>query len=115
MNSPSADIVNKPNIPMCILSYFGIFSLIPYFTQREDLFVQWHAKQGLLIAAFSIVTYFVLFVLSMLPGIGIVAAIANMLFGLIVIGVSIFCIIQACSGNRWPVPGIGRFVSKVPA
>jgi len=99
---------------MCVLSYLGILSLIPYFVQREDAYIQWHAKQGILITAVSIVVYFVLFILSMMPGIGMLAAVANMLFALCVLGVSIYCIIQACSGNRWSVPVIGSWIGKVP-
>lgn len=115
MNQVANETANKPNVPMCVLSYLGIFSLIPYFVQRDDSFVQWHAKQGILIAAFSIVTYIVLFVLSMVPGIGMIASIANVLFALCVIRVSVMCMIQACGGNRWAVPVLGGFVSKVPA
>ena len=105
---------NNPNIGMCILSYLGIFSLIPYFVKKDDPFISWHAKQGLLIMAVSIVTYFLLFVLSMVPMVGTIASILNLLFGLTVIGVSIYCIVQACGGKRWAVPVLSQFLGKVP-
>ena len=105
---------NNPNIGMCILSYLGLFSLIPYFVKKDDPFIAWHAKQGLLITAVSIVAYFLLFVLSMVPVIGPLASILNMLFALTVIGVSIFCIVQACGGKRWAVPVLSQFLGKVP-
>lgn len=103
---------NSPNTLMCILSYFGILALIPYFGKKEDAYIQWHAKQGLLVAAGSIVISFVLAVLSMVPGIGIVASLASMLFSLLVIALSVFCMVQACNGRKWTVPGIGGFLGS---
>lgn len=114
MNS-TTERVNNPNILMCVLSYLGLLSLIPYFVKKDDAFVHWHAKQGIVITAFSILVYFALYILMMVPGIAIVAALANMLFALCVFVVSIICIVQACSGNRWSVPFLGNFVSKVPS
>ena len=99
---------------MCILSYLGLFSLIPYFAKKDDAFISWHAKQGLLIAAVSIVTYVVLFVLSMIPFVGTIAIVLNMLFGLCVIAVSVFCIVQACGGKRWAVPFLSQFLGEIP-
>jgi uncharacterized membrane protein len=106
--------ISPPNIGMCVLSYLGLFSLIPYFVKKDDPFISWHAKQGLLIATVSIVTYFLLFVLSMIPFIGTIAMILNMLFGLTVLAVSLMCIVQACGGKRWAVPVLSQFLGEVP-
>ena len=35
---------------MLFLCYFGIFALIPLLTKKEDREVQWHAKNGLVLA-----------------------------------------------------------------
>lgn len=110
----SANQPSNPNVLMCILSYFGLFSLIPYFVKKDDPFISWHAKQGLLITAICFVAYFVFFVLSLLPMIGPIALILNMLFGLSVFGVSIYCIVQACSGKRWAVPFLSPFLGAIP-
>ena len=106
--------VSNPNIGMCVLSYLGLFSLIPYFVKKDDPFIYWHAKQGLLITAVSIVTYFLLFVLSMVPFVGTIAMVLNMLFGLTVLAVSLICIVQACGGKRWAVPVLSQFIGEVP-
>lgn len=110
MNQPNA----KPDVIMCILSYFGLFALIPYFLKRHDPHIAWHAKQGLLITAVAIAVYFALFVLSMLPGIGIIAQMLNMVVGLGIIGICVYCIVQACSGHRWGVPVLSSFIERVP-
>ncbi len=100
------------NILMCVLSYFGIFALIPYFTQKDDAFINWHARQGLLITAAAIVISFILGVLSLVPAVGVVASILSMLFSVGVIVLSVFCIIQACNGRKWAVPGVAAFLGK---
>ncbi len=114
MSATTTTKINNPNIGMCILSYLGLFSLIPYIMKKDDPFISWHAKQGLLIAAVSIVTYFLLFVLSMVPLVGTIAMLLNALFGLSVLAISVFCIVQACSGKRWAVPVLSQFLGKVP-
>lgn len=97
---------------MCILSYFGIFALIPYFTQKDNAYINWHSRQGLLITAVAIIISFCLGVLSLLPAIGWIAGMASMLFAIGMLGLCVFCMIQACSGNKWAVPGIAAFLDK---
>lgn len=97
---------------MCILSYLGIFALIPYLTQRNNVYINWHSRQGLLITAFAIVISFGLGVLSLVPSVGWIANLASMFFSLAVLGLCVFCMIQACGGKKWPVPGIAAFLDK---
>jgi fumarate reductase subunit D len=100
----------ETNTLMCILSYLGIFALIPYLTQKDDAYINWHARQGLLITAFAIVTSFGLGVLSLLPAIGWIASMISMLFSFAVLGLCVYCMIQACGGKKWRVPGIAVFL-----
>ena len=94
----------KPELLMCILSYFGIFALIPYFVRKNDDYIQWHAKQGLVLAACMIVISVILSVLSMMPAVGFIASLASGLVGLASLGLSIFCMIQAIGGKQWRIP-----------
>lgn len=103
---------NGSNTLMCILSYLGIFALIPYFTQKDDAFINWHSRQGLLITAVAIVISFGLGVLSLLPAVGVVASILSGLFSVGVLILCVFCIIQACNGRKWAVPGVAAFLDK---
>jgi uncharacterized membrane protein len=94
------------NTLMCILSYFGIFALIPYFTQKGNAYINWHSRQGLLITAIAIVVSFALGVFSLMPVVGWIAGMASMLFSVGFIGLCVFCMIQACGGKKWAVPGL---------
>ncbi len=100
------------NTLMCILSYLGIFALIPYLTQKDNAYINWHSRQGLLITAIAIVVSFGLAVLTLVPAVGWIAGMASMLFSLVVFGLCVFCMIQACNGKKWAVPGIAAFLEK---
>lgn len=112
--SPQAGSEQKPDVLMCILSYLGLFSLIPFFVKKDDPYISWHARQGVLLAIASFVIYAVLFVLSMLPGLGMILMPVVAVFGLGVLGLSIWCMIQACQGKRWPIPVLSQFTGKMP-
>ena len=43
---------------MAILSYFGILVLIPYFSEKNNSFVVFHAKQGLNLFILEIIVAF---------------------------------------------------------
>jgi uncharacterized membrane protein len=45
----------QPNL-IAIFSYFGLLFLIPLLTNKNDDFVQFHAKQGLVLFAFEALT-----------------------------------------------------------
>lgn len=103
---------NDSNTVMCVLSYLGIFALIPYFAKKDDAFINWHSRQGLLITAAAIVISFALGVLSLVPAVGFIASMLSGLFSLAVLILCVYCIIQACNGRKWLVPGVGVFMEK---
>lgn len=105
---------DKPqNILMCILSYLGVFALIPYFTQKDDSFITWHSRQGLVITVIAIVVSFLLSALTFVPGIGWLASLVSMLFSLAILLLCVFCMVQACNGRKWVVPGLQPFIGKM--
>ncbi len=106
----STQTSQSSNTLMCILSYLGIFAFIPYFTHKDDAFINWHSRQGLFLTALAIVISVGLSVLSMVPMVGWVASLASMLFSLGFLGLCVFCMIQACNGKRWPVPGFAALL-----
>lgn len=110
----SAAATTKPDTVMCILSYLGIFSLIPFFAKKDDPYISWHARQGVLLAVVSFAIYAVLFVVTLIPVLGLLMLPVFAVFGLGVLGLSIWCMVQACKGNRWPIPVLSNFVGRVP-
>lgn len=88
---------------MAAISYLGILVLVPLLVKRDDAFVLYHAKQGLII--------FIGYILS-----SIVARfmpLAGNLLWLALIVASIAGFIQALRGKRWKVPGVGDLAEMI--
>ena len=89
-----------------ILSYIGVLCLIPLFTKKDDKFVFFHAKQGLVLFIVEIITYFILTI----PVFGwIIAPIASLIwFALSIVG-----IINVLGGEMKELPILGKFADKI--
>lgn len=86
-----------PSRLMAAVSYVGVLVFVPIFLKREDPFVNFHAKQGLVI--------FVGIVIAAIAARWI-SVIGSLLFVLMLIA-SILGLLQALLGRRWKIPGIG--------
>jgi uncharacterized membrane protein len=95
------------NIGMAVLCYFGILVLIPLLTEaKNDPFVKFHIKQGLVLLIAYVVSGFV----WAIPFIGWVvdSIVWIFLFVCFVMG-----IINASSGKEAPLPLIGQLGEKI--
>ncbi len=115
--SPTTTTDSAPDTLMCVLSYLGIFSLIPFFAKKDDAFVQWHARQGLglLVAAFAI--WVVLFIIQLVLAsisetLAMLFGLVTLLFGLGVLALAIIGIVKAVGGEHGLMPLIGPIVNK---
>lgn len=104
------------------LSYFGIFSLIPFFMYKEKRdnpkkdYVYFHARQGLAIAiaAFCCAIIFMIcaFVLAFIPILGIIIdCILWLGFIAIFFGSSIVGWIKAFKGEKYDIPGFCKIAA----
>jgi uncharacterized membrane protein len=102
-----------------ILSYLGIFCLIPLFAKKDDSEVQWHAKNGTALFLAELAVGIGLFVISMLVrgmmgcALGVILGTLQCLIWLGVIVVSVYCMIQAVNGKRPRLPVITDFAEKL--
>ena len=122
MSAPNPIGSNTPapgqrNTVMLVLSYFGILALIPFFTQKDDPEVQWHARNGLALAAvevgFSIVANILIRVLASI--VGALAGLLGLLVGLVNLGflvVAILAILKALKGERMRIPVVTDLAEK---
>ena len=104
---------------MGILSYLSILCLIPLFTKKDDDFVYFHAKQGLVLFGFEIVVYVIYrIIVGMLIG-SIVGwgmlSIWSLIFlvdlGLLVL--AIMGIINVVQNKKKELPLIGKFARNL--
>ncbi|OGY50518.1 MAG: hypothetical protein A3J59_02800 [Candidatus Buchananbacteria bacterium RIFCSPHIGHO2_02_FULL_56_16] len=80
------------------VGYLWILSLIALAARKNNDFIRFHASQGALLFAISVV-------LMLIPGIG-------WFINLLVAIVAIVGIIKALQGERWPVPVVGGMAKQ---
>lgn len=90
------------NKVMAALSYLGVLVFVPLLVKKEDPFVRWHVKQGLVILVGGVIA---LLAVAWVPVIG------NLLFLLLMV-VDIIALVQALLGRRWVIPVIGQLAEK---
>ena len=85
------------------LSYLGILVVVPlFFVDKNDPFVKFHAKQGLVI----LIGYILAVV-----GLGWIPVVGNLVW--LVLGIaSIAGLIQSLQGKWWKIPVVGDIAAK---
>jgi len=91
---------------MGILSYIGVLCLIPLLTKKDNEFVFFHAKQGLVIFIAEVITAFV----AAIPFLGwVIAPLASLLW----IILSIMGIVNVLGDKRKEIPVLGKYAVKI--
>jgi uncharacterized membrane protein len=90
----------KENQLIAALSYIWIVGIFIYLFKKDSPFVQFHAKQSLLLTLLT-------FIFSLLPLIGSVFWIAAVV--LYIVG-----FFQALSGQYWDMPYLSKYAKKIP-
>ncbi|MDD6237126.1 MAG: DUF4870 domain-containing protein [Clostridiales bacterium] len=115
-NQPYPPAPKQQNTVMGVLSYISILCLIPLLTEKNDPFVQYHAKQGLNLFIIEVVVgiiggvltgifNFIPFVGGILSGvIGFVTGVLSLCFFVL----SILGIVNVCNGEMKPLPVIEK-------
>ena len=110
---------------MALLSYIGILALIPYFAEKENKYVRFHAIQGLnllivnlVVSAASFVVAIVATILFIIPIIGwILGFVLYLVIGLVPVGllvISILGVVYSLQGNAKELPIVNqiRFIKE---
>ncbi len=99
-----------------VLSYLGVLALIPFFMEKEDKEVQWHAKHGLvLLGSMFLIAIGMMILQTILGFVGDPGCFGCATFPLLTLGymiVSIVCIVKALNGVRFKIPVVSDFVEK---
>jgi len=96
----------EDNKLMGILSYIGVLCLIPLLTKKDNEFVFFHAKQGLVIFIAEVITAFV----AAIPFLGwVIAPLASLLW----IILSIMGIVNVLGDKRKEIPVLGKYAVKI--
>ena len=112
------DIQN--NKVMAVLSYIGIFVLIPIFAAKNSPYARYHANQGLVLFIVEVIWGIFCSILNLCLGLlrifgllfWIVSAVVNAILGilsLVFLALVIYGIVNAATGKAKPLPVLGRF------
>lgn len=101
-NTPSTI---EHNVLMGILSYISILVLIPLLTEKNDSFVRFHVRQGLVLLVIEAAVW-VLSMFMMWPLFSILR-----LINLACVVLSIIGIVNVINKKETPLPVVGQFAS----
>ena len=85
------------------MAYLMILVVVPWLVRREDPFVNWHIRQGLLAFAGMIIAS----VLAVWW-----ANVGGLLFLLLLIG-NVVALVMALQGRKWRIPLLGQLAGKI--
>jgi hypothetical protein len=103
---------------MIVLAYLWPLALVPFFLEKRDADVQWHARHGLVLMCAELVLAVLFFgaalVLSLAAlWLGSVFVVAAVVLWFVVFAVHALAAIKGLGGSRLIVPGITRHVPAV--
>ncbi|MBI5076795.1 DUF4870 domain-containing protein [Candidatus Falkowbacteria bacterium] len=91
---------------LAAISYLGVLCLIPLFGKKDSAFVEFHAKQGLVLFIIEAAAFFI----NIIPFIG---QAIWFFFGLVFLAVSIFGVSKALKGEYWRMPVLGKYTREI--
>jgi len=99
--------VTKKEKILAAIAYvpFPPLFLVPLLSGRDDTFVEFHGKQGLVV----FLVWFALWILGLIPIIAIVAYIG---FVALVVA-AVVAVVRTCMGKRWEIPLLGGWAKKL--
>ena len=99
---------------MLVLSYAWFLSLIPLFVKKDDRDVQWHAKNGLVMAIAITAVDIIFWILGrFFPVFTCLISFVPCIIFIAYVVVQIIAIMKAVNGQRLRVPMLSDFADKI--
>lgn len=101
------------NTIMGILCYLGPLVLVPYFTDRDTLFVKYHIKQGLVLLAVGFILYLISVAMGMMFFTFFFLRPILVFLNLSILILAIVGIVNVIKGRQVPLPVLGSFAKNI--
>lgn len=88
------------------MSYLGILSLVPLLMSRDDQYVRFHARQGVILWIWEVLAIYTL----VIPGLG--RAFFG-LSGMLCFILSVIGLVSVLTGRAWKLPIIGKWAESI--
>ncbi len=106
-NTPPTSAPSGKNIPMGVLAYIGPLVIVSYITAKDDPFVKFHIKQGLVIFVIEVGVWVLGMIMWQLYPLLSIINLAALVF-------SVLGIINVVKGEEKELPLIGQFSKYFP-
>lgn len=107
--APSPSHAAQKNTLMAVLSYIGPLVIVSYLTAKDDAFVKFHIRQGVVLFVIEIAIS-IISSMFMFGGLYMIAQFANL--GVLIL--SIIGIVNAVQGKEQELPLVGHLAVHVP-
>ncbi|MEO5332455.1 MAG: hypothetical protein H7839_10560 [Magnetococcus sp. YQC-5] len=91
---------------MALLSYLGVLSLVPLIVNRNDPYVRFHARQGVILWMWEVIAIYTL----LMPGLG------KLFFrfsSITCLALSLVGVLSVILGRAWKMPVIGKWAENL--
>jgi fumarate reductase subunit D len=99
------ETVREQDKVQLVLAYLAPLSLIPLLTVKDSDFVQWHAKNGLVLGLGGVIA------IALLSAIPLVKILVCLAWPALIV-VDIVAMVKALGGFRWRIPGATDIAEK---
>ena len=111
---PPAGASGSRDTAMLVLSYLWFLSIIPLVTKKEDREVQWHAKNGLILAIVYTAIEVIFYIIGQFfPLIGCLTLWVPCVVFIGYVILVVMAIVKATSGQRLRVPMLSDYADKM--
>lgn len=91
---------------LAMMSYLGVLSLVPLLISRRGSYIQFHARQGVVLWIWEMVALYTL----LLPVMGTFFFQVSIIACLML---SVTGLVSVLLGRAWPLPLLGRFAARL--
>ena len=98
----------EDNKIISLFAYIGILFLIPLLAAKQSRFARYHVNQGLVLFIFEIAITFPLYLLSLIPTVGIIFSITGYVFDALFVVLMVLGIVNSVQGKAKELPLIGK-------
>ena len=118
--TPAGGVPSSNRTVMIIQSYLWVLALIPFFLEKNDREVQWHAKHGIVLMIAELILGVALGIVNSVatgvPFLGCLAALIALLVGFVVwvavILVHVLAAVKGVNGQRFLVPYVSQYADR---
>jgi len=103
---------------MIVLAYLWPLALVPFFLEKHDTEVQWHAKHGIVLMIAELVLLFLYVTVTSIVslaslGLGVVLSLFLIFAWVGILAVHVVAILKGINGTRLIIPAVRDYANRI--